>query len=134
MNKDNRVLRIVLIASLVFLMGTGYIFTSANAALNESILNAPKPSKSSTPTPTHESQETAALSAINKVQKAKGCNFDLLAETVASSAGTCNILVVGDSLGNNLAYGMQRQLDKTTGIDLVVKSKSSTGLSNSWFY
>jgi hypothetical protein len=134
MKKDNRVLRIVLIASLVFLMGTGYIFTSANAALNESIINAPKPSKSSTPTPTQESQETAALSAINKVQKSKGCNFDLLAGTVASSAGTCNILVVGDSLGNNLAYGMQRQLDKTSGIDLVIKSKSSTGLSNSWFY
>ncbi len=136
MKKELRFLRLALSALLVFLVGLGYVLTGANAATNEAILNAPKTSTTPTASPseTVDSQEVIALSAINKAQKSKGCNFDLLAETDASSAGNCTILIVGDSLGNNLAYGMQRQLKDTAGIDLVIRSKSSTGLSNSWFY
>lgn len=134
MAKEHRRFRVLLGSVLVFLMAAGYVLTSANAATAEKLMNAPKITNTPTPTPTKEIQTSAALTAINKSQKAKGCNFDLLAEEVASSAGKCTILIVGDSLGNNLAYGMQRQLEKTAGIDLVIKSKASTGLSNSWFY
>jgi hypothetical protein len=136
MNKDHKFLRLVLSAALAFLIGAGYVLTSANAATNEALMNAPKTSASpkATPTKTADSQEVIALSAINKAQKSKGCNFDLLAESDASSPGKCTILIVGDSLGNNLAYGMQRQLEANPEIDLVIRSKSSTGLSNSWFY
>ena len=134
MAKEHRRFRVLLGSVLVFLMAAGYVLTSANAATAEKLMNAPKITNTPTPTPTKEIQTSAALTAINKSQKAKGCNLDLLAEEVASSAGKCTILIVGDSLGNNLAYGMQRQLEKTAGIDLVIKSKASTGLSNSWFY
>lgn len=136
MHKDFRFLRLGLSAFLTVLIAIGYVLTGANAATNAEILNAPKKSPSPTPSisKTADSQEVVALSAINKSQKAKGCNFDLMAETDASSAGKCKILIVGDSLGNNLAYGMQRQLDDTAGINLIIKSKASTGLSNSWFY
>jgi hypothetical protein len=117
-------------------LGAGYVLTSANAATSEAILNAPKNSTTPTasPTATEDSKTIATLSAINKAQKSSGCNFDFLAENVSSTAGKCKILIVGDSLGNNLAYGMQRQLAATEGIELVIRSKSSTGLSNSWFY
>ncbi len=136
MNKEHRTVRIFLSSVLVILLGAGYVLTSANAATSAAILNAPKNSTTPTasPTPTKDSKTNAALSAINKAQKSSGCNFDVLAETVSSTAGKCKILIVGDSLGNNLAYGMQRQLAATDGVELVIRSKSSTGLSNSWFY
>lgn len=55
------------------------------------------------------------------------------ATTIGKPQG-CRILVIGDSLGNNLASGMLRQLAGRTGISLIVRSKASTGLSNLWFY
>ncbi|MEN9692387.1 MAG: hypothetical protein RLZZ330_31 [Actinomycetota bacterium] len=134
MAKEHRLFRFFLSSVFVFLLAAGYVLTSANAATAEKLMNAPKVTKTPTPSESEQVQISAALSAINKAQKAKGCNFNLTAEEVATSAGKCTVLVVGDSLGNNLAYGMQRQLQKTAGIDLVIKSKSSTGLSNSWFY
>ncbi len=136
MHKEHRNFRLALSSLLVALIAAGYVLTGANAATNQAILNAPKTTATptSSATPTENMKEIAALSAINKAQKAKGCNFDLLAESTAKSSGNCNILIVGDSLGNNLAYGMQRQLEDTPGINLVIRSKSSTGLSNSWFY
>ena len=134
MAKERQLFRVVLSSVFVLLLAAGYVLTGANAATAEKLMNAPKVTKSPSPSASKTISTSAVLTAVNKAQKTKGCNFDLLAETVASSAGKCTILVVGDSLGNNLAYGMQRQLEKTTGINLVIKSKASTGLSNSWFY
>ena len=134
MAKERQLFRVVLSSVFVLLLAAGYVLSGANAATAEKLMNAPKVTKSPSPSASKTISTSAVLTAVNKAQKTKGCNFDLLAETVASSAGKCTILVVGDSLGNNLAYGMQRQLEKTTGINLVIKSKASTGLSNSWFY
>lgn len=135
-NEHHRGLRLILSTLLVFLIGAGYVLSTANAATNEAILNAPKPepTKSVPAAEPETSAETATLMAINKAQKAKGCNLNVLAETKAPSVGKCTVMVVGDSLGNNLAYGMQRQLEATKGLNMVIRSKASTGLSNSWFY
>lgn len=136
MKNDSHKLRIFLSAMLVFLIGAGYVLSTANAATTQAILNAPKPEKTnSVPAAEPEtSAETAILQSINQAQKANGCNFNVLAETKAPSAGNCTVMIVGDSLGNNLAYGMKRQLEATKGLDIVIRSKASTGLSNSWFY
>ena len=48
--------------------------------------------------------------------------------------GHCTILVVGDSLGTDLAGGLGWQLSKSKNVSLVQKGKSSTGLSNSGFF
>lgn len=48
--------------------------------------------------------------------------------------GKCRILVIGDSLGSNLGWGLLRQLQGTPGLTIVNKARSSTGLSNSWYY
>lgn len=44
------------------------------------------------------------------------------------------VLEIGDSLGNDLGWGLARQLGATRGLTLVQRDKSSSGLSNSWFY
>ena len=50
------------------------------------------------------------------------------------SLGTCTILEVGDSLGNDLGWGLARELTGTPGLRLVQADKSSTGLTTPWFY
>jgi hypothetical protein len=44
------------------------------------------------------------------------------------------VLEIGDSLGNDLGWGLNRQFAGNPGMVLVQKDKSSTGLTNSWFY
>jgi hypothetical protein len=44
------------------------------------------------------------------------------------------VLEIGDSLGNDLGWGLNRQLSGYPWLHLVQKDKSSSGLANSWFY
>lgn len=48
--------------------------------------------------------------------------------------GRCRVLEIGDSLGDDLGFGLYKELGGTKGLNLFVKDKSSTGLSASWFY
>lgn len=76
---------------------------------------------------------TSAQANVQTAAAAK-CNLSKTAKTVAATPGTCKILFIGDSLGNNLASGVINQLKGTPGLTLVNLTRSSTGLSNSWFY
>lgn len=48
--------------------------------------------------------------------------------------GHCTVLEVGDSLGNDLGWGLAREVTSSSGLDLVQKDKSASGLVASWFY
>ncbi len=48
--------------------------------------------------------------------------------------GHCRLLEIGDSLGDDLEYGIRHELQHTPGLTLIQRNKSSTGLSASWFY
>lgn len=70
----------------------------------------------------------------------RGCNF-LPASARTSAAqpaplalGRCRVLEIGDSLGDDLGFGLYKELSGTRGLTMYVKDKSSTGLSASWFY
>lgn len=62
------------------------------------------------------------------------CNLSKTSKTIAATPGKCTILFIGDSLGDNLASGVINQLKGTSGLKLVNLTRSSSGLSNSWFY
>jgi hypothetical protein len=51
-----------------------------------------------------------------------------------SVTGHCTVLEIGDSLGNDLGWGMARQLGHDHAVRLVQADKSSTGLLTPWFY
>jgi hypothetical protein len=55
---------------------------------------------------------------------------------VASNApvGQCVVLEIGDSLGNDIGWGIQRHLLPASGLVMVQKDKSSSGLSDTGFY
>jgi hypothetical protein len=44
------------------------------------------------------------------------------------------VLEVGDSLGNDLGWGLAREVSSRSGISFVQKDKSASGLVASWFY
>jgi lysophospholipase L1-like esterase len=48
--------------------------------------------------------------------------------------GRCTVLEIGDSLGNDLGWGMARQLGNDHAVRLVQADKSSSGLLTPWFY
>jgi uncharacterized protein len=48
--------------------------------------------------------------------------------------GRCTVLEIGDSLGNDLGWGMARQLGHDHALRLVQADKSSSGLLTPWFY
>lgn len=92
------------------------------------------------------SQSTSPLTDIPVANKGRfsparrGCNF-LPASALARGAhpsplplGRCRVLEIGDSLGDDLGFGLYKELGHTPGLSLLVTDKSSTGLSASWFY
>jgi hypothetical protein len=48
--------------------------------------------------------------------------------------GHCTVLEIGDSLGNDLGWGLARQLGHDHALRLVQADKSSSGLLTPWFY
>jgi len=48
--------------------------------------------------------------------------------------GHCKVLEIGDSLGNDLGWGLAREIASTHALTLVQKDKSASGLVTSWFY
>jgi uncharacterized protein len=62
------------------------------------------------------------------------CGFSLQGGTFVAPVGHCTVMEVGDSLGNDLGWGLAREVSPISGLDLVQLDKSSTGLANSSFY
>ena len=48
--------------------------------------------------------------------------------------GHCKVLEIGDSLGNDLGWGLSRELASTHALKLVQKDQSASGLVTAWFY
>ena len=93
----------------------------------------PPPDSTTSPTPS-PSPTISNIEAIRTKLKADGCNLLSDPGVVKRELGTCKFLLIGDSLGNNLGYGMISQLSYKSGLTFTLKAKASTGLSNAWFY
>ena len=52
----------------------------------------------------------------------------------ATAIGHCTVLEIGDSLGNDLGWGLARELGHDHALRLVQGDKSSSGLLTPWFY
>jgi uncharacterized protein len=76
---------------------------------------APIPSTSDDTTTTNATSTTTTVPAVTAI-------------------GRCTVLEIGDSLGNDLGWGMARQLGHDHAVRLVQADKSSSGLLTPWFY
>jgi hypothetical protein len=131
-----RRLTTVSLAALV-LAGSQFAEVSAGSASSQS-------SKSKAP-PDIPVADSAAFRV-----PARGCGFTpasaLVRTTTTTSTsstiphhapfalGHCRLLEIGDSLGDDLEYGIRHELQFTRGLKLIQRNKVSTGLSASWYY
>ena len=63
-----------------------------------------------------------------------GCGLSLANQTPSAPVGTCTVLEIGDSLGNDLGWGIKRELNPTSGFNVIQLDKSASGLANTGFY
>jgi hypothetical protein len=54
--------------------------------------------------------------------------------TVPAPVGQCTVLEIGDSLGNDLGFGLSRHIAPTAGLKLIQLDKADTGLSKTSYY
>lgn len=76
----------------------------------------------------------AVTGVVNRAQAGGGCGFSLGAAGGASPVGRCTVLEVGDSIGNDIGWGLARQVTPSSGVNLVQLDKSASGLANTAFY
>jgi hypothetical protein len=139
--RGKRLLRVMLVSVLSLLIGSGFTLDYANKALAKQAASTPAQTNTTVatatepdPTPTTPAPADPVLTAIQAHQAAAGCNLHVDASVAIKPLGTCKLLLVGDSLGNNLGYGMIPQLSGYKNLKFALRAKASTGLSNSWFY
>lgn len=81
--------------------------------------------------------------AVTRPQAGGGCGLSLTGQAsdprgprtlLSAPVGQCTVLEIGDSLGNDLGWGLGRHVAPTGGLSLVQLDRSDTGLSNSSFF
>lgn len=70
---------------------------------------------------------------MTRAEASGGCGFSLQRRGLAP-VGRCTILEIGDSLGNDIGWGLVRHVAATSGLNLVQLDRSATGLADSSFY
>ena len=154
-------LRVVLLVVLAGLAYTALIVTATRspartpAALRHSTRrHRPHTTTSTTPTTTVPG---ALTGTVTRPRAGGGCGFSLLGQaqprptghakrhhgaasvttttTLATApVGHCTVLEIGDSLGNDLGWGIGRHVTASSGLKLVQKDVSSTGLAVPSFF
>ncbi len=64
----------------------------------------------------------------------RGGHFNAMASAPTTVSGRCTVLEIGDSLGNDLGWGLARELGGDHVLRLVQADKSASGLTTPWFY
>jgi lysophospholipase L1-like esterase len=73
-------------------------------------------------------------SALARPKSSSTSTTTTVAHHAPFALGHCRLLEIGDSLGDDLEYGIRHELQLTPGLKLIQRNKTSTGLSASWFY
>ncbi len=138
-------LRLSLLAVVLLLVGTGIGVQRIGLAATTTT-TAPVVTTTTTRVPTSVPVTTTTLYAPGVVvsaprgpRLASHCPLNLIAPTASKAPVNllprdCTVLEIGDSLGNDLGWGLARELTSYPWLHLVQEDKSSSGLSNAWFF
>ena len=143
---STRALRLVLLATALLLVAGGFAVqrvglasptTTSTAAPVTTTTRAGVPT--TTPVTTTTLYAPGVVVASSGPRRASHCPLNLAAMPAGKGASLtlrpreCTVLEIGDSLGNDLGWGLQRELNYPW-LHLVQEDKSSSGLANAWFY
>lgn len=128
-------LRGMLLAALGILLATALIATvwprsatKTRTAMTAARSVAPAATTRATTTP-------ATLTGTAATRRAGGrCGFSIGSAAPPAPVGTCTVLEIGDSLGNDIGWGLTRLLPPGAGLNLVQADRSATGLANTDLY
>jgi uncharacterized protein len=130
-------LRAILFVALVALLVTALIVTVTRSPTRR-LTAAAQPTVESPvgiDTPATTVLPAAVPTTVPPGQAGGGCGFSLHPPSDAPAAvGHCTVIEIGDSLGNDLGWGLARQVAPASGLNLVQLDDSATGLANSSFY
>jgi lysophospholipase L1-like esterase len=140
-SEPNWRLRGALLLVFVVLVFISLIATAAQPratqiAITSATSRPPSPSHIS-PTPAAPTTTTvpgAVTGGVTRAVAGDGCGLSLVGGPDTAAVGHCTVLEIGDSLGNDLGWGLARSISPASGINLVQMDKSSTGLANTSFY
>ena len=122
-------IRVVLGLTLSLLLISAAHF-SLSTAVASATATSSTTSSSSTSTTTVVSNAEAAFQSPQR-----GCGMHLSGPTTyPRSIGHCTIMWIGDSLGEDMSWGMVKEIAKYPEVNLVLNGKSSTGLANTPYY
>lgn len=126
-------LRTALLAVLAVLLVVAGVCLAAPRRSASSAVIAAEPAALPTTTIT-----TTPTITTPPLQSAPGCGLTLRATgsgpSTPAPVGHCTVLEVGDSLGNDLGWGLAREVAPTSGLRLVQLDKSASGLAHPSFY
>jgi hypothetical protein len=128
---SNHTLRMALSGLLVLLVTTSVVVRAVRAPTTLSPLaqrgHRQAPVQTTTP-------HAAGPASANVVREFGGCELSLSAGAPVLPAGSCTVLEIGDSLGNDLGWGLARELPSGSSLNVVQLDKSATGLANAGYY
>jgi hypothetical protein len=145
-------LRLMLSAILAALLIVGFVLqhphqavadpptTTSSAPTNANATTSTRAVTTTTaPPPYHPTRsQSPVTSTAAFAPPRRGCHFASTPAVALASAhvalGRCVVLEVGDSLGNDLGWGLARELSRTPGLQLKLMDISSTGLVTPWYY
>ena len=76
----------------------------------------------------------AVSGAVTLPRVGGGCGFALSGQTQPAPVGHCTVLEIGDSLGADLGWGLARDVSANSGLNLVQRDQSDTGLAKPSYY
>jgi hypothetical protein len=126
---SNNTLRMALSGLLVLLVTTSVVVRVVRAPTTLSPLAQTGHRQASVQTP---APHAAGPASANVIREFGGCELSLSAGAPVLPVGSCTVLEIGDSLGNDLGWGLARELP--SGSSLVQLDKSATGLANAGYY
>jgi uncharacterized protein len=128
------------ILAVLVIAGGEFVQISAGSASSNSKVPLDTPVADSAPfhPPAHGCHFTPASALMGTGATSKAKSKSTTTTTTPRRApvalGHCRLLEIGDSLGDDLEYGIRHELQFTPGLKLIQRNKVSTGLSASWFY
>ena len=128
---SNHTLRMALSGLFVLLVATSVVVSVARHQPSRLLWRKEDIRKAPLQTPT---SHAAGPTSANVVRELGGCELSVSVGAPVVPVGSCTVLEIGDSLGNDLGWGLARELPTGSSVNLVQLDKSATGLANTGYY
>ncbi|MGH9122549.1 MAG: hypothetical protein ACRDYC_11520, partial [Acidimicrobiales bacterium] len=126
-------LGVALVALVAIALGLGLSQGSSNADATNTVTTPPV---ATTPTtsPPPPTIPGAATGPVTEPQLTGACALALVAKGPPAAPGQCTAIMVGDSLGEDVGFGLEHNIAASSGLTLYQLARSDSGLAVPAFF